>query len=72
MRFEARNRQAPKQKTSISLAVFLLLLAMISLAGYKGFAHITTFLQVAPRHIKSSPSRDVVPVTIEPESGKRP
>ena len=72
MRFEARNRQAPKQRTSISLAVFLLLLAMISLAGYKGFALITTFLQVAPRHIKPSHSRDVVPVTIEPESGKRP
>lgn len=72
MRFEARNRQAPKQRTSISLAVFLLLLAMISLAGYKGFALITTFLQVAPRQIKSSPSRDVVPVTIEPEAGKKP
>ena len=72
MRFEARNRQAPKHRTSISLAVFLLLLGMISLAGYKGFALITTFLQVAPRHIKSSPSRDVVPVTIEPEAGKKP
>jgi hypothetical protein len=45
---------------------------MISLAGYKGFELITTFLQVAPRHIKSSPSRDVVPVTIEPEAGKKP
>ena len=72
MRFEARNRQAPKQRTSISLAVFLLLLGMISLAGYKGFALITTILQVAPRHIKSSPSRDVVPVTIEPEAVKKP
>ena len=51
MRFEARNRQAPKQKTSISLAVFLLLLGMISIAGYKGFSLITTFLQVAPQHI---------------------
>jgi len=72
MRFEARNRQAPKQRTSISLAVFLLLLAMISLAGYKGFALITTFLQVAPRHIKPSHSRDVVPVTIESDAGRKP
>jgi hypothetical protein len=72
MRFEARDRQAPKQRTSISLAVFLLLLAMISIAGYKGFSLITSFLEVAPKHIKSRPSRDVVPVTIESDAGKKP
>lgn len=72
MRFDARDRRPPKQKTSISLAVFLILLVMISLAGYKGISLITTFLEVAPKHIKPSHSRDVVPVTVEPESGGKP
>jgi hypothetical protein len=71
MRLDARDRRPPKQKTSISLAVFLLLLAMISLAGYKGVSLITQFLEVAPKHIKSSPARDAVPVTIESYEGKR-
>lgn len=72
MRFDARDRRPPKQKTSISLAVFLLLLVMISLAGYKGISLITTFLEVAPKHIKPSNSRDVVPVTVEPQAGGKP
>ena len=72
MRFDARDRRPPKQKTSISLAVFLLLLVMISLAGYKGISLITTFLEVAPKHIKPSHSRDVVPVTVEPQTGGKP
>lgn len=71
MRFEARDRRPPKQKTSISLAVFLLLLAMISLAGYKGITLITTFLEVAPKHIKPNHSREAVPVTIEADEGKK-
>lgn len=72
MRFDARYRRPPKQKTSISLAVFLVLLVMISLAGYKGISLITTFLEVAPKHIKPSNSRDVVPVTVEPQAGGKP
>ena len=72
MRFDARDRRPPKQKTSISLAVFLLLLVMITLAGYKGISLITTFLEVAPKHIKPSNSRDVVPVTVEPQAGGKP
>ena len=72
MRFDARDRRPPKQKTSISLAVFLVLLVMISLAGYKGISLITTFLEVAPKHIKPSNSRDVVPVTVEPQAGGKP
>lgn len=72
MRFDARDRRPPKQKTSISLAVFLLLLVMISLAGYKGISLITMFLEVAPKHIKPSNSRDVVPVTVEPQAGGKP
>ena len=72
MRFDARDRRPPKQKTSISLAVFLILLVLISLAGYKGISLITTFLEVAPKHIKPSDSRDVVPVTIESQSGGKP
>lgn len=73
MRFDARDRRPPKQKTSISLAVFLLLITMISLAGYKGISLITTFLEVAPTHIKRNQSREVVPVTIEqPTNEKHP
>lgn len=73
MRFDARDRRPPKQKTSISLAVFLLLITMISLAGYKGISLITTFLEVAPKHIKRNQSREVVPVTIEqPINEKHP
>lgn len=73
MRFDARDRRPPKQKTSISLAVFLLLLTIISLAGYKGISLITTFLEVAPKHIKPNQSREVVPVTIEqPTNEKHP
>ena len=72
MRFDARDRRPPKQKTSISLAVFLILLVLMSLAGYKGISLITTFLEVAPKHIKPSDSRDVVPVTIESQSGGKP
>jgi hypothetical protein len=71
MRLDARDRRPPKQKTSISLAVFLLLIAMISLAGYKGISLITQFLEVAPKQIKSSPARDVVPVIIESDEGKK-
>jgi hypothetical protein len=44
---------------------------MISLAGYKGISLITTFLEVAPKHIKSNNSRDAVPVTIESGEGKK-
>jgi hypothetical protein len=44
---------------------------MISLAGYKGISLITQFLEVAPKQIKSSPARDVVPVTIESDEGKK-
>lgn len=69
MRFDARDRRPPKQRTSISLAVFLMLLVMISLAGYKGISLITTFLEVAPKHIKPGNSRDVVPITVEPQAG---
>lgn len=68
MRFAARDRRPPKQKTSISLAVFLILLVLITLAGYKGISLITTFLAVAPKHIKPSHTRDIVPVTIESQS----
>jgi hypothetical protein len=44
---------------------------MISLAGYKGISLITQFLEVAPKQIKSSPARDVVPVIIESDEGKK-
>jgi hypothetical protein len=71
MRLDARDRRPPRQKTSISLAVFLLMIVMISLAGYKGISLITQFLEVAPKHIKSSPARDVVPVTIESAEGNK-
>ena len=72
MRFDARDRRPPRQRTSISLAVFVMLLLMISLAGYKGISLITTFLEVAPKHIRPSHSRDVVPVTVEPRGGGKP
>jgi hypothetical protein len=71
MRFDARDRRPPKQKTSISLAVFLLLITMISLAGYKGISLITTFLEVASKHIKRNQSREVVPVTIEQPTNEK-
>jgi hypothetical protein len=47
------------------------MIVMISLAGYKGISLITQFLEVAPKHIKSSPDRDAVPVTIESDGGKK-
>ena len=72
MRFDARDRRPPRQRTSISLAVFVILLLMISLAGYKGISLITTFLEVAPKHIRPSHSRDIVPVLAEPQSGDKP
>ncbi|MFY8052100.1 MAG: hypothetical protein ACOVP2_05755 [Armatimonadaceae bacterium] len=72
MRFDARDRRPPRQRTSISLAVFVILLLMISLAGYKGISLITTFLEVAPKHIRPSHSRDIVPVSVEPQSGDKP
>jgi len=72
MRFDARDRRPPRQRTSISLAVFVVLLLMISLAGYKGISLITTFLEVAPKHIRPSHSRDIVPVSVEPQSGDKP
>lgn len=72
MRLDARDRRPPRQRTSISLAVFVILLLMISLAGYKGISLITTFLEVAPKHIRPSHSRDIVPVFVEPQSGDKP
>lgn len=72
MRFDARDRRPPRQQTSISLGVFILLVTMISIAGYKGISLITTFLEVAPKHIHSGQPRDAVPVEIEAKTGAKP
>lgn len=57
-----------RQRTPISLGIFIALLLCISLAGYKGIALITEFLTEAPKHMKTLPDREPIPVTIEPTS----
>lgn len=52
IRFE--RRELPRQRTDISLIIFLALMALLTLMGWKGFQTIGEFLTVAQRAAKTS------------------
>ena len=64
MKFENTDLRRAGKRWDASLAVFLGLLAVLGLAGWRGFSAIGDFLTVLQKQAKSHPQTNV-PIIVE-------